>query len=70
MCLDQMPLYNSTKEQVRQATERTHLFAKQCIKFHKSNVKRFWIVNGRFVLDYDRRIVCLGLQLPDAAYAE
>jgi queuine tRNA-ribosyltransferase len=35
MCLDQMPLYGATKEQVKQATNRTHLFAEQCIKHHK-----------------------------------
>ncbi|MBU0906791.1 MAG: tRNA guanosine(34) transglycosylase Tgt [Nanoarchaeota archaeon] len=35
MCLDQMPLYSSTYEQVKEATARTHLFAKQCIKYHK-----------------------------------
>jgi queuine tRNA-ribosyltransferase len=35
MCLDQMPLYGSTYEQVKEATNRTHLFAEQCIKYHK-----------------------------------
>lgn len=35
MCLDQMPLYNSSREQVEEATKRTHIFAEQCIKYHK-----------------------------------
>ncbi len=37
MCLDQMPLYNSSREQVEQATRRTHLFAEQCVKYHKDS---------------------------------
>ena len=35
MCLDQMPLYGYSYEQVREATRRTHLFAEQCVKYHK-----------------------------------
>jgi queuine tRNA-ribosyltransferase len=35
MCLDQMPLYGSSYEQVKEATHRTHLFAEQCVKYHK-----------------------------------
>jgi len=34
MALDQMPLYNSSYEEVKKATERTHIFAEQCIKYH------------------------------------
>lgn len=37
MCLDQMPLYNSSRKQVEEATKRTHLFAEQCIKHHKDS---------------------------------
>ncbi|MFH1802442.1 MAG: tRNA guanosine(34) transglycosylase Tgt [archaeon] len=34
MCLDHMPLTSYTYEQVKEATERTHLFAKQCLEAH------------------------------------
>ncbi|MFH1290017.1 MAG: tRNA guanosine(34) transglycosylase Tgt [Nanoarchaeota archaeon] len=35
MVLDHMPLTTYTYEQVKEATERTHLFAKQCLEHHK-----------------------------------
>lgn len=35
MCLDQMPLYGQSKEEVKIATQRTHLWAKECLKYHK-----------------------------------
>ena len=34
MCIDQMPLYEHTKEEVKIATERTHKWAKECLKYH------------------------------------
>ena len=47
MCLDQMPLYGSSKEQVEEATKRTHLFAEQCIKNHKDKTQLlFGIAQG------------------------
>ena len=35
MCIDQMPLYGQSKEEVKVATDRTAKWAKECLKYHK-----------------------------------
>lgn len=42
MCLDQMPLYGSSREEVKDATNRTHIFAEQCLKYHKDKSQLFF----------------------------
>lgn len=52
LALDQMPLYNSTREQVETATKRTHLFAKECLANHKDKSQLlFGIAQGGTFLD-------------------
>jgi len=34
MCIDQMPLYEHSKDEVKIATQRTAKWAKECLKFH------------------------------------
>jgi len=47
MVLDHMPLHDYTYEQVKEATERTHLFARQCLEHHKDKSQLlFGIIQG------------------------
>jgi queuine tRNA-ribosyltransferase len=56
MCIDQMPLFGGTKEEIIEATNRTHLFAKECKKFHKDKKQLlFGICQGGIFPDLRRQ---------------